>query len=434
MNIDRLVPRLVAALVVFSYSMLTPAATNMWFQGDTLLPLTPQANANFGFSVAARHGAIAVGEPIATVNGLVAAGRVTASRRAGGLFAPIISENPGSGDFFGWSVAIDGDNLHVGAPFEDANGAGSGSISHFVYIAAQQRWDWSGTSFGSSGNLEALSIARDGDLLAYGLPGSVSPSGGLVAISYAGQSFNFLAELNGAVNGDYLGASIAVYRDPDVAKPDLAVVGAPHRNDNAGGVYVWKNTTHTSNHWEFVTYLTAPSAMPDDQFGASVAVGPQRIVVGAPGRHQNGAASAGAAYVFVPDSDGVWQQESQLVLANPAAGDAFGTAVAYDPLRDRVFSSAPYRFHTVFGGTGETGGVFVFKRTLIFFPSTFTWFTTAELRSLDQPSIGQGEGRSIAVDGDRIYVGAPGYTNGSLANSGRVLTFVADDIFEDNFD
>ena len=77
--------------------------------------------------------------------------------------------------------------------------------------------------------------------------------------------------------------------------------------------------------------LTADDGADDDEFGYSVAIDGNTAVVGAPGSNSN----AGAAYVFVfteadDDDDGVWSQVAKLTASDGAANDEFGISVAID--------------------------------------------------------------------------------------------------------
>ncbi len=307
---------------------------------------------------------------------------------------------------------------------------------------------------GREGDRTGAAIAYDHALIAIGLPGpctsgcSVSERGGRVFVSYDAADVTqygvIVPDPGSDGNNDGFGVSVAVYRSPDPAQPDLLVVGAPLRHidgagDLAGAVYVYANATHDASDWQPVAYLTAENGAASDLFGYSVAVGPSRIVVGAPFRDRvipTPVSNAGAVFVFTPDGSGGWQQESQLFLANAATNELFGDTVAYDLTHDRVFGGAPQRFDTVFGGSGATGSVTVFKRTLII-PPNFGWLAIAELFSDDQLSIGQQAGRAVSVSGDRIFVGAPTYDanpNNGIVDSGRVLVFSADEIFGNGFD
>jgi hypothetical protein len=110
----------------------------------------------FGYSVSLDGDTLAVGAPleasVATgVDGNQAdnsAGRSGAAyvfRRTGSTWtqdAYLKASNTGAGDQFGWSISFDGDNLAVGAPYEDSVATGvdgnqaddSGSGSGAVYL------------------------------------------------------------------------------------------------------------------------------------------------------------------------------------------------------------------------------------------------------------------------------------------------------------
>ena len=89
---------------------------------------------------------------------------------------------------------------------------------------------------------------------------------------------------------DFFGASVAV-------SGDTAVVGSPADGDGSGSAYVF--TRDGLGVWTEQHKLTASDAAADDQFGFSVAVSGDTVVVGSPGDDDAGPGSAsGSAYVF----------------------------------------------------------------------------------------------------------------------------------------
>ncbi len=128
---------------------------------------------------------------------------------------------------------------------------------------------------------------------------------------------------------------------------DTVVVGAPNEDSNAvgvngngadnsatnsGAVYVFVRNETT---WTQQAYLKASNTQPNDNFGRSVAISGDTVVVGAPnedsnavGLNGNGADnSAGAAYVFVR-SGTTWTQQAYLKASNTDANAHFGGSVA----------------------------------------------------------------------------------------------------------
>ena len=73
--------------------------------------------------------------------------------------------------------------------------------------------------------------------------------------------------------------------------------------------------------------LTASDAAAGDEFGYSVAVAGDTIVVGAQ-RDDDGGSDSGAAYVFGSDGSGGFPQQAKLTADDAAGGDWFGNAVA----------------------------------------------------------------------------------------------------------
>jgi len=116
-------------------------------------------------------------------------------------------------------------------------------------------------------------------------------------------------------NGDNFGYSVAV-------SGNTVVVGA-YRDDtgalNAGSAYVFDASTGT-----LLSTLANPTPEVDDQFGVSVAVSGSRVVVGA-NFDDTGATNAGSAYAFDAATGNLLTTLNNLT---PAAGDNFGYSVA----------------------------------------------------------------------------------------------------------
>ena len=128
---------------------------------------------------------------------------------------------------------------------------------------------------------------------------------------------------------------------------DTLVVGAPFEDSNvtgnpadntasgSGAVYVF---TKSGGVWSQQAYLKASNSEAGDNFGASVALDSDTVVIGAFNEDSNGiganlnqadnsASGSGAAYVFTR-SAGVWTPEVYVKASNSEAGDQFGYRVA----------------------------------------------------------------------------------------------------------
>ena len=202
---------------------------------------------------------------------------------------------------------------------------------------------------------------------------------------------------------------------------DTLVVGAPQEDSSAVGVNSsqFADASASANHgavyvfvrsggvWAQQAYLKPIVHNPLDNFGQSVAISGNTIVVGAPGEDSGNRSPAddslpesGAAYVFVRNGT-TWTQQAYLKASSIGANYNFGSSVAISG--DTLAVGAPAD-----GGAGlGAGAVFVFTRQLD------VWTEEAAVRGLNT---GPGDrfGISIALSGDTLAVGATGEDNNAI--------------------
>ncbi len=183
---------------------------------------------------------------------------------------------------------------------------------------------------------------------------------------------------------------------------NTAVVGAPlDDNENgmdAGAVYVF---TYDGLNWTQQAKLTSANGASGDQFGVSVAIYEDDIVVGAP-LH----GSAGMAYVF-HRNNGTWNETAQLMVNGLGAQSNFGIAV--DIYADLIIIGADQ--YNLISGTA-----FIFQY------NGNTWQQTAQLTPTD-PEIGARFGHDVAIHGDAALVGAYLKSFGMVAYPGAAYVF-----------
>jgi len=140
--------------------------------------------------------------------------------------------------------------------------------------------------------------------------------------------------------------------------------------------------------------LTASDAEDGDEFGCSVSIGGDFVVVGAD--YADGAGTdCGAAYIFDRNKDGpdAWGEEVIITASDAEANDQFGWSVAISS--DSVVIGAPYE-----GDNGvDLGAVYVFHRTT----GTLWKLTAAGAEDGDR----FGYSVSVSINGDYVVVGAP---------------------------
>ncbi|HEY8020420.1 MAG TPA: FG-GAP repeat protein, partial [Thermoanaerobaculia bacterium] len=315
------------------------------------------AGDQLGFSVAVGGGTLAGGAPFAAAPGAAHAGAVYVfSARDGSWSAAssqvkLVAPDARSGDHFGQTLALKGDRIAVGAP--DRTGSG-GSFSGAVYLFQRSgggAWtleaelaDPDAAPFDGFG----YSVALDGDVLAVGAPFADRPGGGgslgAVHVFARGASgWNRVARLTAkdGADGDELGVVVALDGGTLVAGARRADVAG---RVDAGAAYVF---SLNGGAWNQTAELTAPAPGAGDLFGSAVAVAGPRVVVGAR-FHGEGAPNAGAVYVFDPIG-----KPPTVVLGNPPqAGAELGAAVAASG--DAVIASASL---ADVGGAVDAGSV-----------------------------------------------------------------------------
>ncbi len=312
-------------------------------------------------------------------------------------------------DYFGYSVAVNGDTAVVGAYGDD-------SSKGVAYVLLRQSGAWSQVakltaSAGEGGNQLGRSVAVDGDTVVVGAvlaDGRVSCSGSAYVFTKPNTGWADATETakltaSDGANLDLFGYSVAV-------DGDTVVVGAywdDDKGDYSGAVYVF--TKATDSVWADATEtvkLTASDGAADDYFGYSVALDEDTMAVGAyQVNHVNGdgntVSNSGAAYVFTRQA-GVWSQVAKLTVSDRAADDYFGRSVAVDG--DMVVVGADQVNHV--DGNGNTvsysGAAYVFTK-----PSG-VWDNATETAKLTASDAAAEDkfGISVAVDGDTVVVGA----------------------------
>ncbi len=242
----------------------------------------------------------------------------------------------------------------------------------------------------AAGDFFGDSVAISGTTAVVGAQDHAHNAGRAYVFSRNQAGWSQVAEVEGAdtVAGDEFGWSVAV-------EGDTVVVGAPSRTKDSGRAYVFGQT---SAGWAQLATLKGTGTVVNDSFGASVAVSGTTVVVGASG-HKN---YVGAAYVFT-DTAGDWHETADLEDPAPVAGDEFGWSVAVSGTTVVVGAQ----------GRADDGGLaYVFEKTGRY------WTQVAELKGSDTVG-GDFFGDAVAVSGTTAVIGAWGHAR----DSGRVYVF-----------
>ncbi|WP_146854713.1 MBG domain-containing protein [Brevifollis gellanilyticus] len=368
------------------------------------------------------------------------------------------------GDGFGSSVAVSGNTAVVGAPWEDGSSAGvNGAVNEnatsagAAYVFVRSGSAWSRQAYLKAGTLHGgdnfgWSVAISGNTVVVGALGEASSATGVNGTGSdqsapgAGAAYVFVRngttwtqqaylKASQVTAEDRFGCSVAVSGDTVVVGAyaedggSTGVNGTPDEalglDGNGGAAYVFARTGTT---WNQQAYLKAHQVSMHDCFGYSVAVSGDTVVVGAYG--EDGGATgvngpvdelqegAGAVYVFTR-SGTEWGQQAYLKASHVEAGDFFGDSVAISgdtvvvgvPNDDSNSTGVNSTPNWILGRDGDAGAAYVFVR------NGSSWSQQAYLKAR-QVSAGDYFGRSVAISGDMIVIGAPGEDGGATGVNG----------------
>lgn len=203
---------------------------------------------------------------------------------------------------------------------------------------------------------------------------------------------------------------------------DTLAVGAPYREIyayipgspqftwvNAGSVYVY--TLLVEGEWILQDTLIASDFYYSDEYGYSVAVDNETIVVGSPNKDSTGS-NSGAVYIYKKDVNNNWIQDGYKVPTE--LGMHFGLSVALSGSNLAV---------------GDEAGVYIYSIDELNPSTQFIYPLNA--------SVSDYFGDSLSVSGDTLVIGAPGddsdatgingdEINNNTTNAGAVYIYVKD--------
>ncbi len=203
-------------------------------------------------------------------------------------------------------------------------------------------------------------------------------------------------------SGDQFGQTVAI-------SGNTIVIGASAANNNEGAAYVF---TGSGSAWTQAAKLTVPGLVSGDCFGISVAISGNTIVVG----ESMISTGPGAAYVFT-GSGSVWTQTAELTASdgtfNGYLGSYFGGSVSIDGNTIAVGADS---------ADSNKGEAYVFTG------SGSAWTQDAILTASDGADAGgtvYGDelGWSVSISGNTVVAGAPYATVNGVNQAGAAYVF-----------
>ena len=337
----------------------------------------------------------------------------------------------GSNDAFGTALAIEGQTLVVGMALEDSNATGingdptdnSEADAGAAYVFVRNGTTWTQQAYLKASNLGGrfgTSVSISGETIVVGASREKSNATGVngddtdISLHWAGAAYVFVR--TGGLMGvwsqqaylkpsaidsrDFFGISVGISGETIVVGASQEQSNATGINgddtdntaDEAGAAYVFVRSGIT---WTQQAYLKASNTETADEFGGSVSISGETIVIGARQEDSNGNAAidAGAVYVYVR-SGTTWSQQRYLKASNAGAGDKFGGSVSISGETMVVGASGED------GNGTDAGAAYVLAR------SGTTWTQQNILRASNADADDE-FGVSVSISGATIVVGAP---------------------------
>jgi len=318
----------------------------------------------------------------------------------------LLSSDIAAGDWFGDAVAIDGTTAVIAAYKDDTSNTITDTGSAYVFAYDGTIWneeaklipsDGAGQDqFGFSADIDANTIIVGS--LQHDAGGT--NSGAAYVYVKSGNAWSQEQKLvaSDAAGGDYFGYSAAI-------SGNTIVIGAFYDDNsngtNAGAVYVF---TRSGTTWTQQQKIIATDGAASDEFGNSVDIDGETIIIGA--RYNAG---HGAAYIYTR-SGAMWSLQQKLIPSDGAFGDTFGLSTALES--NRVAISAPQDDD----GHTDTGSLYIFERNGV------SWTEKAKIVASDG-ELGDRLGLfTMGISGNYVAAAAP-WSNDNGSNSGATYLF-----------
>lgn len=345
----------------------------------------------------------------------------------------VVAADRADSDRFGWAVDISGNYAVVGAYADDFGGANPNMGSVYIY-EKEGIADWTMVQKINNSDQDdydrfGWSVAIDGDFIVVGAYAEDHDEFDGSSLSKAGSAYIFERGGDGVWNEvQKLVASDRAEDDEFGWSVDISgttvVIGAHFEDHDAGGggyiynagsAYIFDR--EIDGTWTETQKIVGSGRAPDidfpdggggdelsDLFGSAVAIAADRIIIGAHHHDYDEADGAplneaGAAYIFELGG-GVWTEVAKLDNSDRETEDRFGYSVSIDG--DIAAVSAHTEDENAGGGTSMTnaGSVYLFERA-----GDGTWSQIQKIVALDR-SPGDRFGWDIELDGENLAIGA----------------------------
>jgi PGF-pre-PGF domain-containing protein len=314
--------------------------------------------------------------------------------------------------YFGTSVSLRNDTALIGA-YNDECGGLTDAGQAFLFSSAGGTWSQIAVLNAS----DKREYAGFGKSVSFWNDTAVVGADGAYVAGHPnrGQAYVFtdrygtwqqVAILNASDGIDYanFGWSVSVWNDTVLVGAKSASVGA---TGGAGQAYIFQDN---GTAWNQVAILNATDAAENAQLGYSVLLSNDTALIGAIEADGHGVSDAGQMYIF-KDNGTAWNQVAMLNASDAQTYAKFGWSVDY--YQDTVVIGSP---DFDFSGKANAGQVYLFR------DNGTAWNQVAILNATDA-SLSNNFGKQVSLYRNTTIVGAPGAAAGGTSAAGKAYIF-----------
>jgi len=328
-------------------------------------------------------------------------------------YVETISASDGaSNDQFGYSTDQSGLNAIIGA-----YKAGTGGQAYVFKNDGADNWNQVAiltASDASANDKFGYSSSISGNYAVAGayssdIPGKSDAGQAYIFKNDGADNWNQIAILNASnasVIGEF-GSSVSINNNYILVGAKNATAGT-----NIGQAYIFKKDG--ADNWNQVAILNASDAATGDSFGYSAHLSGNYAIIGAGNADLPGKSNAGEAYIFKNDGADNWNQVAILNASDAAEEDIFGSSVSIDA--DTGYSIVGAR--NASDGRQYAGQAYIFRND-----GADNWNQVAILNASTDSFQGDLFGSSVTLDGDYAVTGAYKVDIPELDENGRVYIF-----------
>lgn len=303
-------------------------------------------------------------------------------------------------DSYAYSVAISGNYAIVGGLMEDSDGNGLNNLidAGAAYILFNNEGNW-------------VQIRK---------------------ITAPVRGFGDAFGISVAIDGDY--AVVGAFLDDEDASEGNTVA-------DAGAAFIFQKDQGGTDNWGLVRKIAAPDRNVADQFGSSVAISGDYVLIGAFNEDEdadelNTLNDSGSAYLFKKDAGGTdnWGLIKKICAGTRAADDWFGFSVAIHG--DYAIVGAYREDEDALEGNtlNLAGAAYIFKKDQ---GGADNWGLVKKITAAVR-AINDTFGTSVSIHGDYAIVGAPSESEDAseanyLTDAGAAYIFKKDQDGADNW-